>query len=107
MKLIDLVSYFRHGGTFEDFCKARPLNAESEVIEVYAQEPVSLESQLGFFRIEDTKGRVEYFAHGAKYRNLFDFLYFLDVIEDVNKGEAPPKDAEVAQTLLSYALNDA
>jgi hypothetical protein len=106
MKLVDLVSYFRQGGTFDDFCKAHKLNAESEVIEVYAQKPVSLESQLGFFPIEDTKGQVEYFSDGAKYQNLFDFFYFLEVIEDVKSEETPPKDAELAQTLLSYALND-
>ena len=106
MKLIDLVSYFRLGGTFEDFCKTQALNAESEVIEIYAQKPVSLHSNLGFFPIEETEGQVEFLAEGLPYQNLFDFFYFLDVIKDV-KGSTLPGNAELAQALLSYALNDA
>ena len=54
MQLIDLVSYFRQGGTFEGFCTTHSLNSEAEVIEIYAQEPVSLESSLGFFPVEET-----------------------------------------------------
>jgi hypothetical protein len=107
MKLIDLVSYFRQGGTFEDFCKTHSLNSEAEVIEIYAQEPVNLESSLGFFPVEETGGLVAYMSGGVKYRNLFDFFYFLDVIEEVKAKDAPPKDAELAQILLSYALKDA
>jgi hypothetical protein len=106
MKLIDLVSYFRHGGTFEDFCKTQGLNAESEVIEIYAQVPVGLESQLGFFPIEETEGKAEFSSNGIKYKTLFDFFYFLDVIEDL-KGVQIPEDGELAQKLLSYALKDA
>jgi hypothetical protein len=106
MKLIDLVSYFRHGGTFEDLFKTQGLNAESEVIEIYAQVPVGLESQLGFFPIEETEGKAEFSSNGIKYKTLFDFFYFLDVIEDL-KGVQIPEDGELAQKLLSYALKDA
>ena len=106
MKLIDLVAYFRHGGTFEDFCRTQGLNAESEVIEIYAQEPVGLESQLGLFPIEETEGQAEFLSDGVKYKTLFDFFYFLEVIEDL-KGVQLPEDAELAQKLLSYALKDA
>ncbi len=106
MKLIDLVSYFRQGGTFEDFCKRQGLNAESEVIEIYAQVPVGQESQLGFFPIEETEGKAEFLSNGIKYKTLFDFFYFIDVIEDL-KGLQIPEDGELAQKLLSYALKDA
>ena len=106
MKLIDLVAYFRNGGTFESFCKVNQLSAKSEVIEIYAQSPVSLESQLGFFPIEKTKGQAEFLSDGIKYQTLFDFFYFLDVIEDI-KSRKIFGNAELAQTLLSYALKDA
>lgn len=106
MKLIDLITYFRGGGTFEDFCKVHSLNAESEVMEIYAQKPVSLASELGFFPIEETEGQAEFFSNGIKYETLFDFFYFLEVIEDL-KGKEIPADAELAQKLLSYALKDA
>jgi hypothetical protein len=106
LKLIELVAYFRHGGTFKDFCRTQGLNAESEVIEIYAQEPVGLESQLGFFPIEATQGKAEYSAHDVKYKSLFDFFYFLEVIKDLKRVQLP-EDAELAQKLLSYALKDA
>jgi hypothetical protein len=106
MKLIDLIAIFRQGGTFEDFCKEHTLNAESEVIEIYAQEPVNLESQLGFFAAEETEGRVEFQSQGVQYHNLFDFFYFLEVIEDL-KGNEEPSDAELTQKLFSYAVKDA
>lgn len=106
MKLIDLITFFRQGGTFEDFCKKHALNAESEVIEIYAQEPVSLEAELGFFPIEETEGQVEFQSQGMKYQSLFDFFYFLDVIKEV-KGRAEPSDEELAQKLLTFAIKDA
>lgn len=76
MRLMDLASCFRLGGTFEDFCKAQALSTESEGIEVYAQKPVNLDSQPGFFPIEETRGRVEFQSEGLQYQNLFDFFYF-------------------------------
>ena len=106
MKLIDLVAYFRRGGSFEDFCKKHALNAESEVIEIYAQIPASLESRLGFFPIEETGGQAEFLSNGVKYQTLFDFFYFLEVIED-SKRQKALEDAELAQKLMSYALKDA
>lgn len=106
MKLTGLVSYFRNGGTFEGFCEEQSLDVDSEVIEVYARTPVSLDSELGFFPVEETGGRAELQLEGLLYQNLFDFFYFLDVIEDVKK--APDQgDDELARRLLSYALKDA
>jgi len=106
MLLINLISYFRSGGTFESFCEAQRLNANSEVIEIYAQIPVSAESCLGFFPIEESRGKTNLTVKGLLYQNLFDFFYFLEVIEDV-KGNTLMGDAELAQILLVYALTDA
>ena len=106
MKLIELIAFFRQGGTFEDFCKAQALDEEAEVIEIYAREPVNLESQLGFFPIEETEGRVEFQSEGVPYHNLFDFFYFLEAMEDI-KGNDEPTDSELAQKLFSYAIKDA
>lgn len=106
MKLIDLVAYFRQGGTFEDFCRTQGLNLESEVVEIYAQEPVGLESQLGFFPIQETGGQAAFSSKGIRYKTLFDFFYFLEVIEDL-KGAQIPTDGELAQILLSCAVKDA
>ncbi|MBE2294116.1 MAG: hypothetical protein IAF00_04170 [Phycisphaerales bacterium] len=106
MKLIDLIIFFRRGGAFEDFCRDQLFDTESEAIEIYAQEPVNLESQLGFFPIEETGSRIEFQSGGILYHNFFDFFYFLDAIEDIRRSEGLT-DVEIAQKLFSYAINDA
>ncbi len=105
MILLDLIAFFRQGGTFEEFCKTQALNEKSEVIEIYAQEPACLEAHLGFFTIEETEGRVEFQAEGIRYHNLFDFFYFLDVLED-NKGSEGLTNSDLAQKLFTYAMKD-
>jgi hypothetical protein len=106
MKLIDLIAFFRQGGTLEAFCKAQKLEEVAEVLEIYAQEPVSLEAELGFFPIEKTDGQIEFESEGVHYHNLFDFFYFLDVIEQV-KGSEEPTNSELARKIFAYAMNDA
>lgn len=106
MKLIDLISYFRSGEDYESFCKEQALSAESEAIEIYGRKPLYLDSPLGFFPIEETGGLIEFQWEGVPYQNLFDFFYFLEVIEDA-KGNDKLGNTELAQILLTYALNDA
>lgn len=104
MKLVDLVSYFRRGGTFESFCREHALDIDSEVFEVYARKPVDLDSELGFFSIDEAEGRIEIQSEGMQYQNLFDFFYFLGVIED---ARGVTSDEELARLLFSYAQKDA
>lgn len=106
MKLTDLITFFRQGRDFDDFCREQALDIESEVIEIYAKKPVSIDSELGFFPIEKSNGLIEFESQGADYQNLFDFFYFLDVIEE-SKGTDQSTDAELARKLLSYSIEDA
>lgn len=108
MKLVDLIAYFRQGGSFESFCQEYSLDAEAEVIEVYMAKPFSLDTNLSFFEIEKTEGSIEYISSRITFYNLFDFYYFLDVIEDLKEGgNKELSDREVANRLLSYAIKDA
>jgi len=108
MTLTELIHYFRSGGKYEHFCHEQSLDPESEVIEIYARAPFSLESNLAFFEIEKTEGRIEYSHDNIKYHNLFDFYFFQDAIEE-SKGESKRHldDSEIASKLLSYAINNA
>jgi len=106
MELSNLITFFRQGGNFSDFCQAQGLDEAAEAIEIFAREPVGWESELGFFAIEDTGGQIELQVDGVKYHNLFDFFYFLDVIKEVD-GHEEWTDAALAQRLFSYAMNDA
>ena len=106
MKLIELVNYFRDGGSFEEFCQSQSLDKESEVIEIYMKKPLKLDNDLGFFEIEKTEGNIEYIHDDVEYSNLFDFYYFLDVIEDSNNNKSLT-DENIARLLYNYAINDA
>lgn len=106
MQLTNLITFFRQGGDFSSFCKAQGLDEASEVIEIYAQEPVCLESELGFFPIEETEGKIEFQSNNIRYKNLFDFFYFSDVIEEVKRDKGLT-DTELAQRLFAYAMKDA
>jgi len=108
MKLVELVNYFRKGGSFEEFCNDKSLDVEAEVVEVYMEKPFDLGNDLAFFEIEKTEGNVEHTSNGVTYFNLFDFYYFLDAIEESNEGgNKSMSDDELAKRLLSYAIQDA
>jgi hypothetical protein len=108
MKLLELVSYFRKGGIFEEFCQQHSLNFESEVVEIYMAKPFSIDNDLAFFEIENTEGKIEYVFNGENYFNLFDFYYFQDAIEESNSDtNLSLSDETIAKRLYDYAMNDA
>ena len=73
MKLLELVQYFRNGGSYEDFCQAQSLDTESEVVEIFIEQPLKIDGSLAFFEIEKIEGNIEYVDNWMKYSNLFDF----------------------------------
>lgn len=103
MTLLDLVTYFKDGGDFEEFCTQENLNLESEVIEIFAVSPLSIDSELLFVEIEKSEGRNTYIANSSKYENLFDFYYFLDAIEESGNMSSE----KLTEALFKYAINDA
>lgn len=108
MNLIELVKYFRKGGTYEEFCQENGLNFESEVIEIYTTKPYKLENDLAFFEIEKTEGKIEYHDNDKTYFNLFDFYFFQDAIEESHGHQnSSLPDETIAQKLFNYGINDA
>lgn len=61
MKLLELVKYFRSGGSYENFCNEQLLDPDSEIVEIYMEEPLDINGNLGFFEIEKTEGAYEFF----------------------------------------------
>lgn len=107
MNLLELVSYYRDGRSYEEFCISNSLDQESEVIEIYMEQPLQIYGELGFFEIEKTDGVYEYISDGIKYSNLFDFFYFLDVIKESNNPDNRHlTDDQIAKILFDYAIND-
>lgn len=54
MKLAELIQFFRNGGSYEEFCQTQSLDTESEVVEIYMEQPVKIDNNLAFFEIEKT-----------------------------------------------------
>ncbi|NIG55830.1 hypothetical protein [Chitinophaga sp. Cy-1792] len=107
MTLLELVIYFRNGGTYQEFCQNLSLDKESEVIEIYVEAPYGFHNKLGFFSIEETKGSLNYNSNGSDYMNLFDFLYFLDTIMESIESNSKLTDEDLAYRLFEYAIKDA
>lgn len=108
MKLIELIKFFREGGSFDSFCHSQSLNKDSEVIEIYMEKPFNSNNDLAFFEIENTEGQTEYTFNNVKYFNLFDFYYFLDAIEESNNNKNVSLTNEIlAERLFHYAIYDA
>lgn len=108
MTLIELVKYFRSGGSFEAFCQRNSLNPKAEVVEIYAKSPINQDNDLAFFEIESTGGKTQYTSNGEVYVNLFDFYYFQDAIGESNSDEnLTLSDEVIAKRLFDYAINDA
>jgi hypothetical protein len=108
MNLVELVNYFRKGGSYEAFCQQQSLDIESEVVEIYMEKPFKLDNDLAFFEIEHTEGKIEYSFNGVTYFNFFDFYYFRDAIEESNNDKnISLTDGEIAKRLYDYAMNDA
>ncbi|UKB85364.1 hypothetical protein LF887_06985 [Chryseobacterium sp. MEBOG06] len=110
MKLLELVKYFRDGHSFEEFCQTYSLDLQSEVIEIYMEQPLKIDNELAFFEIEKTEGNIEYEYEykNIKYSNLFDFYYFLDAIEESkNAKNHSLSNEQLTKLLFNYAINDA
>jgi hypothetical protein len=107
-KLVDLVKYFREGGDFEEFCRKHSLDLESEAIEIYMKDKLSIDSELAYFEFEKTQGKVNYYIDGIKYVGFFDFYFFQEMIEVSNIGEYKNlSHLDLAKRIVSYAINDA
>jgi len=108
MKLLELINFFRDGGSLKEFCHLQSLHEESEVIEIFMEIPLNIDNELRYFEIEKTGGSTEYTDNGINYHNLFDFYYFLDAIEEANNNQNRfLSNEELAKLLYNYAIHDA
>lgn len=107
MNLLQLVSYFRMGGSFEVFCQQQSLNIDSEAIDIFMEKPLGINKGLTFSELEKSDGKIELTKNGIEYYYLFDFHYFLDAIEESIADEHKEKsDIELSQILLHFAIHD-
>ncbi len=107
MTLVELVHYFRSGGSLGKFCQSQRLSVDTEVVEIFMAKPFSIDNHLAFPEIEKTEGKTEYTCDGREYINMFDFYYFLDAIEESNSANnSHITDDTIAELLYNYAMKD-
>jgi len=87
MTLIDLILFFRQGGTLDAFRKQQSLDRGAEAIEIFSRDIEDPKAELGFFSIEETRGRTEFVLNDIKYHNLFDLFYFLGAIDEEKNNQ--------------------
>ncbi|WP_198938371.1 hypothetical protein [Tenacibaculum holothuriorum] len=82
------------------------MNVDSECIEIYMENEIHINSELAFFEIEHSEGRLIIEENNTKFHNLFDFDFFNDFMDEIKESESFDSD-KVIETLIDYANNDA
>ncbi|MBK7884941.1 MAG: hypothetical protein IPJ81_15030 [Chitinophagaceae bacterium] len=107
MKLIDLIEYLIEPGKMENLYQQRKLNTESEALLIYMQNELSLESNIAFFKIEETEDDLKFVKNGLQYVQLFPIDYAIELIEsDLDLKNKGYTNLEIAKRLLEYRLKD-
>ena len=108
MTITELINYFRNNGNKNEFFENNSLDPESEVIEIYMQEPLGIENEIKLFEIEKTGGNLTYINENIEYQNIIDFYYFMDFIEESKIGKNKDlTDEKLAEIFINYCINDA
>ena len=106
---VDLIPYLQNEQTLNELYGEQNININSECVQAYMQDSLSLESEIRFFDIELTNDDLEIQLDGKKYIQLFPielgiefYTYFAQEFKDRQYTET-----EKAKRFLDYRLNDA
>lgn len=107
MTFEELITYFRSGGSYDEFCKQQGLDLDSELIEVLFKYPYDINADLRFEECEKSNGLIENEVDGLMYHSLLDMHYIQDAVEEsLAEEHRAMTDQELAERLYSYAVND-
>ncbi|MBL0745262.1 hypothetical protein [Chryseolinea lacunae] len=79
MKLIDLIEYLINPEKLKVLYENEKLSADSEGLLAYMQERLSLDSEIVFFKIEETEDMV-YEHGGVRYVQFFPIDYAVELV---------------------------
>jgi len=78
-----------------------------DTIDLYLKDKLALDSEIIFPDNETTPNTIVITIDDAEYENLFPLYMAQEMIEGYATGYPNLSDAEIAQRLLDYAINDA
>lgn len=107
MKLTDLIDYLRSPNKLNQLLVEEQLNTDSEVIEIYMKDSLSLESEIKFFEIEETEDNLNFEKDGVTYVQLFPVDHAIEVLGFLNMPRESHENFDVAKRLLEYRIKDA
>ncbi len=70
------------------------------------KDEIHINSELVFFKRENTDGYIIFKKNKVKYHSLFDFPFFIDCLNEVEDDKTISSEKLVA-ILINYAINDA
>jgi hypothetical protein len=108
MRYAVLIQYLTNPDLLGSLYENLGINSESEALQIYMKNELSLNSEIFIFEIEETKGELIFERDGVKYFELFPVDHAVNLIEfDLQLKEKGYSDLQIAERLLEYRLNDA
>lgn len=107
MKLSDLIEYLRDTSKLDQLYMDENINVDTEAVEIYMKEALSLESEIKFFRIEETGDDLVFDKDNITYIQLFPVDHAIEVLGFLNLEEGKYDKFETARRLLDYRIKDA
>ena len=108
MKLLDIIDYLRRPERLQDLYDSLKLSKESESISIYMKDAIDINSDLEFFEIEKTDGKLIYELNGTRYIELFPLEYASDIIcNTFSEENRKLNNVELSKRILEYRINDA
>ena len=105
MKLEDFIAYLRDPQKLDQYLKRHNIDTDSEQLEIYMQDALSVDSEVKVFPIELTGDKPEFQHEGIDYVQLFPMSLALDAFDFLQlSGKS---NTEAAKRLLHYRHYDA
>jgi hypothetical protein len=104
MTLLEIIPYFRVSGQIDAYLKSMGIDNEEGDVSVYMKDRLELASELQFLNDDQTQGRRVVDFNNSKYEELLP-VYMIQEMVDELKDEY--SDHQIAERILSYAINDA
>jgi hypothetical protein len=104
MTLLEIIPYFRVPGQLDAYLNSMGIDNEEGDVSVYMKDRLELTSELQFLNDDQTQGRRVVDFNGIKYEELLPVYMIQEMVDELKDGSS---DHQIAERILSYAINDA
>jgi hypothetical protein len=104
MKLLEIIPMFRQPGRIDEFIQSIGLDNEEEDASVYMKDSLELTNDIKFLSDEQVQGKRIVVVDGDTYEELLPVFMIQEMVDELKEDHS---DLQIAQKILSYAINDA